>query len=326
MTLGRSRRRHSSSACATVAALSSARSGVHSKATNPSVPPLASKAGRRRSAAARTSSSASSKKSSWGPRTPAETRSRSWLSYAFEPVIARAKMVGFEVAPVTASSEMLRANAPLSSSSRASVSSQIDTPASCSCPRRSRTLIRVSLLLMLSSGRAPHAATRQARFSVRGCTACTRSRPPWSPHARALVVDGHDDGDACAHVVRRHFEGAARPDRVLIEGERDLLAHEAPPSRDSAFSVAARSSRYPSSCAERSERLSRRLPARLIIGLTTSTPASPACRPGRPCSAAGPCPEAVGDGHGAAITAHVSSRRWRAVPAARSRAPRRCSE
>jgi hypothetical protein len=41
-----------------------------------------------------------------------------------------AKIVGFEVAPVTASSAIMAANAPLSNSSRESMSSQIDTPAS----------------------------------------------------------------------------------------------------------------------------------------------------------------------------------------------------
>ena len=44
-----------------------------------------------------------------------------------------AKIVGFEVAPVTAQSAISAAKAPLSSSSRESVSSQIETPASCSC-------------------------------------------------------------------------------------------------------------------------------------------------------------------------------------------------
>jgi hypothetical protein len=45
-------------------------------------------------------------------------------------VIALAKIVGFDVAPVTASREISAANSPLSSKSRDSVSSQIETPAS----------------------------------------------------------------------------------------------------------------------------------------------------------------------------------------------------
>ena len=64
---------------------------------------------------------------SWTPELAA---SRSWSSYRSEPVIALAKIVGFEVAPVTAKSAISAANAPLSSSSRESVSSQIETPAS----------------------------------------------------------------------------------------------------------------------------------------------------------------------------------------------------
>ena len=42
ITFGRASRSQSSTACATVPAVSSARSGVHSKETNPSRPPLAS--------------------------------------------------------------------------------------------------------------------------------------------------------------------------------------------------------------------------------------------------------------------------------------------
>jgi len=45
-------------------------------------------------------------------------------------VIAFAKIVGFEVAPVTAQSAISLANSPLFSSSRESVSSQMETPAS----------------------------------------------------------------------------------------------------------------------------------------------------------------------------------------------------
>ena len=44
--------------------------------------------------------------------------------------MALAKIVGFEVAPVTAASRISRANSPVSSSSRDRVSSQIETPAS----------------------------------------------------------------------------------------------------------------------------------------------------------------------------------------------------
>ena len=44
--------------------------------------------------------------------------------------MALAKIVGLEVAPVTAWSATSLANSPLSSSSRESVSSQIETPAS----------------------------------------------------------------------------------------------------------------------------------------------------------------------------------------------------
>ena len=44
--------------------------------------------------------------------------------------MALAKIVGFEVAPVTALSAISSAKAPLSSSSRDSVSSQMETPAS----------------------------------------------------------------------------------------------------------------------------------------------------------------------------------------------------
>jgi hypothetical protein len=45
-------------------------------------------------------------------------------------VIALAKIVGFDVAPVTLSSRISVAKSPLSSSCRDSVSSQIETPAS----------------------------------------------------------------------------------------------------------------------------------------------------------------------------------------------------
>jgi hypothetical protein len=45
-------------------------------------------------------------------------------------VIALAKIVGFEVAPVTLKSRISATNSPLPSSWRESVSSQIETPAS----------------------------------------------------------------------------------------------------------------------------------------------------------------------------------------------------
>jgi hypothetical protein len=45
-------------------------------------------------------------------------------------VIAFAKIVGFEVAPLTAKSSTSAANRPLSRRSRDSVSNQIETPAS----------------------------------------------------------------------------------------------------------------------------------------------------------------------------------------------------
>jgi len=48
------------------------------------------------------------------------------------PWIAAAKIVGLDVAPVTHADSTSEANAPLVSSSRDSVSSQIDTPAVCS--------------------------------------------------------------------------------------------------------------------------------------------------------------------------------------------------
>jgi hypothetical protein len=53
-----------------------------------------------------------------------------------ELVIALAKIVGFDVAPVTALSAISLANSPLSSRSRERVSSQIETPACCSPCRR----------------------------------------------------------------------------------------------------------------------------------------------------------------------------------------------
>src|SRR5262249_46033868 len=49
-----------------------------------------------------------------------------------EPVIAWAKMVGLDVAPVTLKLRISAENSPLCNSSRESVSSQIETPASCS--------------------------------------------------------------------------------------------------------------------------------------------------------------------------------------------------
>src|SRR4051794_32961647 len=52
-------------------------------------------------------------------------------------MMALAKIVGLEVAPVTASSETRAANAPLSRRSRERSSSQIETPACCSACRRS---------------------------------------------------------------------------------------------------------------------------------------------------------------------------------------------
>jgi hypothetical protein len=61
---------------------------------------------------------------------------RSWSSYRSEPLIAWAKMVGFDVTPVTEESATSVAKAPLSSSSRESVSSQIETPALRSSARR----------------------------------------------------------------------------------------------------------------------------------------------------------------------------------------------
>ena len=67
---------------------------------------------------------------------------RSWSSYRSEPVMALAKMVGLEVAPVIALSAINRANAPLSSSSRESVSSQMETPAWWSCSRRFMRALR----------------------------------------------------------------------------------------------------------------------------------------------------------------------------------------
>src|SRR4051812_39220428 len=135
ITLGRSSRPHRSSACAIVPSVSSARSGVHSNDTKPSPPSVSSYAPRSRPAAARMSSRPSVKNSSWGPRTPRECASRSWSSYASEPVIAFAKIVGFEAAPVTPRS-ISRWKSPPSSRSRDSVSSQIDTPALRSSCRR----------------------------------------------------------------------------------------------------------------------------------------------------------------------------------------------
>src|SRR4051794_32357453 len=130
-----------------VPSASSARSGVHSNETNPSPPPVESYTPRRCPAAARMSSSPRSKNSSIGSLIPRPNASRSWSSYASDPVIALAKIVGFDVAPVTPRSTR-RWKSPLSRRSRDRVSSQIDTPASCSCFRR---FIRPS---HLSSGRS----------------------------------------------------------------------------------------------------------------------------------------------------------------------------
>jgi hypothetical protein len=58
-------------------------------------------------------------------------------------VIAFAKMVGFDVAPVTDQLSISSAKAPLSSSSRDSVSSQIETPA----PRSSWSRLIAGILL-----------------------------------------------------------------------------------------------------------------------------------------------------------------------------------
>jgi hypothetical protein len=76
-------------------------------------------------------------------------------------VIALAKIVGFEVAPLTAKSRTSRAKSPVSSSSRERVSSQIETPASCKrCSRfivpRSVSCRCRSTFGLLAFGADPH--------------------------------------------------------------------------------------------------------------------------------------------------------------------------
>ena len=66
--------------------------------------------------------------------------------------MAAAKIVGFDVAPVTAQSAISRANSPLSSSSRESVSSQIETPASCSALEAIHAALRACSGTSASSG------------------------------------------------------------------------------------------------------------------------------------------------------------------------------
>src|SRR5437870_4462338 len=81
------------------------------------------------------SSSARRKKISFGSSSSSR-QARSCLSYASPSASAFWKIVGFEVTPVTASSSIIRASSPDSTSSRESVSNQTAWPrASSSCSR-----------------------------------------------------------------------------------------------------------------------------------------------------------------------------------------------
>src|SRR3954466_14222615 len=142
-----------SAASATVASVSCARPGDTSIETRPSTVPLASYAGRMISQALRTSSVVITR-TAWSRSVPSPASSRICASYRSPWLRAAWKIDGLVVTPTTCWSRTRSARLPVSMRSRDRSSSQIETPASESCFRRS---VMFPSLVGASVGGAPDA-------------------------------------------------------------------------------------------------------------------------------------------------------------------------